>query len=586
LFRSEEKSYCSETSSRKNLFDKRVLAKNTQSIGEMKVVLACIISLFVGTLHAQDIDKISKKDILKVSGGLSFQTTSYTAIGTPQKRAPFLWQLNLNLNLNILGVVSAPFSATVSSQQSKLSTPQPFNSFGISPKYKAFTAHLGYRSINLSEFTLSGSQFLGVGIEIAPKNSFIKGKALYGKFSEPVYFNPDGTLASTPSFSRFGWGAGITLGKKATNQVSFNMFRAEDDPNSLNIPQESLSITPAENLAFGVTTKQKITKQVDVEAEVGLSFYTNNTNVEEGISEGYSYINNIFLFNSNSTSEFKKAITGAVNFKPTFAKFKLKYRRVDPGYKTLGTSFINNDYEDLSLKTSFGAFQKKFAISVSGGMQRNNLEKDKVSQLLRLIASAAVNYTINKKWTTSLNVANFNSSTRQTIIVDIDSLRFVQTTKSFGWNLSRSHSNENSNNSISLSFNYQDAIVNDTKTTTFYNSNLGWQKQIAKHKLSMGVSLTGMYTISEVSTNTNFGPTANIAKTLAKDKLQLNLLAVYLSSYIDGNSSGNIINLTLGGQYSLFKKHKIGFNVSDIIKNVNTVNSSELTANVNYMYSF
>lgn len=262
----------------------------------IKLLLIAFSLLAFQALLSQDLENISKDDIIKVSGGFGMQGTSYTAIGIPQKRDPFLWQANLNLNFNILGVVSAPFSATISSQQSKLSTPQPFNNFGISPNYKAVTLHLGYRSMSLSEFSLNGSQFLGVGLEVAPDNSFVKGKALYGRFAKPFFFNPDGTVASTPSFSRYGWGGEVTLGKSPKNEVSFSVFKAKDDPTSLDIPQENLAITPADNLVFGITTKQKITDKISVDGEFDLSLYTNNINVEETVVEGYSYINNLFLF--------------------------------------------------------------------------------------------------------------------------------------------------------------------------------------------------------------------------------------------------------------------------------------------------
>lgn len=549
--------------------------------------LLTIVVLIAISLNAQDFETISKKDIIKVSGGVGVQATSYTAIGIKAKRDPFLWQTNINLNFNILGVVSAPFSATFSSQNAELSTPQPFNNFGISPKYKAVTAHLGYRSMNLSEFSLSGSQFFGIGVEVAPKNAYVKGKALYGRFAKPVFFNPDGTVATTPSFARHGWGAGLTFGRSAKSEVSVNIFKAKDDPNSLNIPQEDLIISPAENLVFGITGKQDITKQISFQGEVDFSFYTNDLNVGEEQINGFSYLNNIFLFNYNPTSEVKKAISTSINYKPKFAKFNLKYRRVDPEYKTLGTSFINNDYEDISLKSSFGLLKKKLVVSVSGGFQRNNLNEDKVSRLHRVIYATNLSYNVNDKWNTSLNYSNFNSSTRQTVIVDFDSLRFVQTTKAAGATATRSATNNNITNSLSFGVNYQDAIVNNKKTTSFYNGNIGYQRQYSKMKLTLGSALLLLYNETEINTTANIGPSVNVSKTLLKDKLQLSLMSAYLNSYIDGTSTGEIINLALSGSYAIFKKHNIGFNATDIIRDSDaTGKQSEITATVNYRFTF
>lgn len=536
--------------------------------------------------YCQDLENISKKDLVKVSGGVALSSTAYAAIGTESNRDPFLGLINLNLNINILGIINAPFSATFSTQSTQFSQPQPFNNFGISPKYKSVTAHLGYRSMNLSEFSLNGSQFLGVGVEVSPEESFVKGKAMFGRFAKPVFFNPDGTVATTPSFSRLGWGGGVTLGRTSKNELSLNIFKAKDDPNSLDVPPEDLGITPAENLVLGVAGKKAITKQISVDGEFDLSFFTNDLNVPSEVLPGYSYFNNIFLFTQNPTSQLKKAIVGNVNYKPSFAKFQLKYRRVDPDYKTLGISFVNNDYEDLSLKSSFGLFEKKLGVSVSGGMQRNDLEKQKVTGMLRLISSLGLTYRINETWNAALSFANFSTDTRQTVVLTLDSLSMVQTTKSFSSNLSKSLSSDNAQGGLSLSFNYQDAIVDQVRTTTFYNLNLGYQKQYTASKTSLGMTLMAMHSIAETGANSNVGPSLMLGRPLLKEKMQLNLTTAYLVSFLDGVSSGGITNISLSGNYALTKKHKIGFMASDIIKNGESGTTSEITASANYNYSF
>lgn len=536
--------------------------------------------------YAQDLENISKKDILKVSGGVGLQTTAYTAIGTQSNRDPFLGVINLNLNFNILGIVSAPFSATFSTQSIGFSTPQPFNNFGISPKYKSVTAHLGYRSMNLSEFSLSGSQFLGVGVEVSPEGSFIKGKALIGRFAKPVFFNPDGTVATDPSFSRIGWGTGITLGRSAKNQLSLNVFKAQDDPNSLDIPAEDLGITPADNLVLGVTGKKTITKQISVDGEFDLSFYTNDVTVPREILAGYSYFNNIPLFTQNPTSELRKAIVANANFNPSFAKFQLKYRRVDPGYKTLGIAFVNNDYEDVSLKSSFGLLEKRLGVSVSGGLQRNDLLKQKVTGMLRVISSLGLTYRINESWNAGLNFANFTTDTKQTVVLTLDSLSMVQTTKNFAANLSRTFGNANSNGNFSVAFNYQDAIVDEVRTTTFYNSNIGYQRQYKATKTTFGTALMLTHSINENSTNSNLGPSIMFGRPLMKDRLQLNLMGAYLLAFVDGQSGGGITNLGMNGNYKLSEKHKIGFQASNLMKQTENGSSTEITFSANYNYQF
>lgn len=538
------------------------------------------------SVRGQDLESISKKDLVKVSGGVALQTTAYAAVGTPSNRDPFLGQININLNLNILGIISAPFSATLSTQSAALNTPQPFNNFGISPKYKSITAHLGYRSMNLSEFSLSGSQFLGVGVEVSPKESFVKGKALVGRFAKPVFFNPDGTVATTPSFSRLGWGAGLTLGRTSKNELSFNVFKAKDDPSSLDVPSDDIGITPAENLVLGLVGKKTITKQISVDGEFDLSFFTNDLTIPQEVLPGYSYFNNIFLFTQNPTSQLKKAIVANANYKPSFAKFQLKYRRVDPDYKTLGIAFVNNDYEDLSLKSTFGLFEKRLGISASAGMQRNDLKKQKVTGMLRLISSLGLTYRINETWNAAANFANFSTNTKQTVILTLDSLSMVQTTKSMSANLSKTLKSDRASGGLNFSFNFQDAIVDEVRTTTFYNLNIGYQKQYTATKTSAGATLMAMHSITETNANSNVGPSVMVGRPMLKEKLQLNFVGAYLVSFLDGEAGGGITNLSLTGNYALAKKHKINFMASNILKSAETGRSSELTATFGYNFSF
>lgn len=549
---------------------------------------------------AQDVENMGQKakdkldnalkNPIQFSGGVNAQMTSYSAFGMMPNRDPFLWQVGLNLNVKLFDLIDIPFSATISSQQFDATlpaVPQPFNNFGASPKYKAFTAHLGYRTLNLSEFSLNGSQFLGVGLEVKPENSFVSGKVLWGRFAEPVLFNPNGTLATTPTYARTGWGAGITLGKKPENQVTLNLFNAQDIPESLDTDISGLTTRPSDNFVFGVTTKQKITKKINAEGEIDFSMLTEDVTVEETILDGYSFINNIFLLQTNATTTMRKAISLKVNYKPSFTKLQFKYRRVDPGYRTLGTSFINNDYEDVSVNNTVQFFKKKVNMSVLGGLQRNNLNNTKITDMVRVIVGANASWKMNDKWNMGVNYSNFNSTTRQAVITTIDSLFFAQVTRSAGFTLTRNKSGEKKTGAFMVALNGQDLIVNGAKTTQFYNANLGYNIQWVQSKTSLGFSAVAVHSITEDLINSNLGPSVRFGKSFFKDKVQTNVIASYLPSFVDFALTGQIMNISISGNYAVTKAHKIGFNIGSISKqNTGAATTSEITAMVNYNYAF
>ena len=533
------------------------------------------------------------KDPIQFSGGINATSTYYQAYGMEANRDPFIWQVGINLNFKLFNTIDVPFSALINSKQFGVKLPgvpplpSPPTTFGLSPKYKAFTLHLGYRNINLSEFSLNGSQFLGVGLEVSPKNSFVKGKVLYGRFAKAILFNLDGTIATLPSFQRYGWGTGITLGKSPKNEVTFNIFKAKDDPNSLAIDISDLVNRPADNLVLGIATKQTINKKLSFEGEIDYSLLTNDIEVQEQVGLSGSYLNNIFLLETNTTTSSKKAMLFSGNYKTKNTKHKLKYRRVDPDYRTLGTSYINSDYEDISLKSSIGLLKKKLTLGLTVGLQRNNLDKDRAAQLLRLIGGVDATYLINDKWTLSSNYSNFNSQTRQTIVLTVDSLYFSQITQSVAVNLIRVSNSDNVNQSLSLSFNYQDAVVNSVKETSFYNGAIGWQNLLVKSKTRLVLSLVAFHNVTLDQTISNIGPSIMVGKNILKDKLKLNLTSAYLPTFLNLEATGSVTNISLSGMYSLAKKHKKSFSVADIMKEIPQVdNTTEITATISYNYTF
>ena len=101
------------------------------------------------------------------------------------KSAPFVYYISGTLNTSAFGI-SFPVSYTFSKNNSDFSN--PFYRLGASPEYRWAKAHIGYRSISFSKFTLSGHNFLGGGLELNP--GIFRFGAVYGRFAkEKTAFN-------------------------------------------------------------------------------------------------------------------------------------------------------------------------------------------------------------------------------------------------------------------------------------------------------------------------------------------------------------------------------------------------------------
>ncbi len=530
------------------------------------------------------------KEYVKISGGLGLVGAFYNSFGAPAQRDPFYWQIAGNLDVTI-GQISLPFSATFNQQERSFT--QPFNQYGVSPKYKWITAHLGYRSLTFSEYSLSGNQFLGAGLELAPENFIVKGKIVYGRFAKAVdgYYT-DGQVSGTPSFERWGMGALVEVGKPKNN-LSVYLFKAKDDKYSIASFADDVTIKPAENLIVGFSTIQNIKKKINFTSEVNFSAYTRDTRVGESVIEGYTFINNLgSLFYANSTSSFNKAIKGELSYTEKKYKVGLAYRRVDPDYLSMGSVYLNNDFEDLQLQTTFRILKNKLSINVSGGFQRNNLNKDKVSEMLRLIASLSTTYTINEHWTSTLTFSNFNTSSHMVVVNTLDTMRYAQVSQNVSGQIMYNKVFKKVRFGTGLNGNYQNAKIfqNDTlninSSSRLFNANYSFQLGLLKSGLNISANIGAAMTEAGLKAMSTLGPTLSINKRFKSGKITTSLSVSTLKSYMDGVPLGFILNLKSNNNYHINRHHAITNTLSYIEKSSPGKKVKQFIATLGYNYVF
>ena len=554
------------------------------------------IIAFSISVVGQDLDQLKKEDLFKISGSFGGLGTYYNG---PAERSPFFWQFQANLNITT-PLLSIPLSLVLSQQQRSFGYPtQPFNQYGLSPKYKGLKLHLGYRTMRFSEFSLSGNQFLGAGFEIAPKDKIFKYKCLVGRFSKAIYGDTnDVILGAIPTFERWGWGNHIELGSVANN-VSLLLFKAKDDANSISKLYDSSAVfKPAENLIFGISTKQKINKQLSFDAEIDWSAYTNNTRVQESVLQGFSYLNNLgSLFYANSTTTFNKAVLANLKYNKKSFGLKFGYRRIDPEYKTMGSVYLNNDFEDITSSISNKFFKNKLNLNLTGGLQRNNLKEDKATEMLRKIYSISANYMPNSSWNFNLQYSNFNANTQKTAVIMLDTSlvplsikNYAQVTESAGGQIMYNKPSKNNIFSSFVTSNYQNAklSIDDSTTSdaTFYNASLGSSISWTKTKTSLSLLFSANQNISQNPTASTLGPSIVFSKTLQKQLINTNLSISLLQSYLDSEALGLVSNGSFSANYRYKKNHSFAFNIvlANRIKSSNR--ETEFITSLSYNYTF
>lgn len=575
--------YCQKL---KNLVKVPLIKHLTSPLSFARKLLKLCLLLSTAALHAQDLDNLKDKEPVHISGSLSGTSTFYHTDG-PSQRDPFYWMLNGNITIDLYGI-AIPISATLTQQNRSFT--QPFNQYGLSPHYKAVTLHLGYRSMNFSDFTLAGNLFLGAGFEVAPDNAKVRFSGMYGRLVKPVQPGRlvDGVITGQPAYRRMGYAGKVSFGKNG-NLLDFILFKGKDDENSINADTiENLS--PAENLVLGFHAAQKLHERVKIDVQYAFSAYTTDTRQAKIEDRNFSYLNNFEpLFTPNGTSQYNNAISGNITYTDPLYQLKLSYRRIDPEFKTMGSVFLVNDIEDITGTASWRMFGNKLNLAATGGVQTNNLNEDKISQMKRGVYSFNASFVASEKLNMTANYSNFSSSTRFSEVLFLDSLNYIQVTKNTGASVNYNTGSEQLRHMVFVMANHQD--VNDTQqnNSELYIINGGYQANFLPQDLSLTASLnfTNNTIIGLVSNAV--GPTLGVSKSVFRKALRLNLTATYLRSATEGEVNSKFTNSRLGAQYRYGKHHSIRsiftyLNRKSFGERAGTVN--EIRAELSYAYTF
>ena len=81
-----------------------------------------------------------------------------------------------------------------------------------------------------------------------------------------------------------------------------------------------------------------------------------------------------------------------VNYNAKKVLVGFQFDHVDPGFRSLGTLYFQDDFENYTIHARVNALKNKLTLAVRSGIQRNYLERNESNQILRGIGSAQINY--------------------------------------------------------------------------------------------------------------------------------------------------------------------------------------------------
>ncbi|PSL30718.1 hypothetical protein [Chitinophaga ginsengisoli] len=570
-----------------------------------RILYLCTAALLLPLFSsAQQIDLEHIRDLfgkgkpLKVNGGVSASTVFNS--GTGGGRQPFSWFLNGNVNTNILGRINLPFSFNLTNAGGGYSYPTMPNRLSLHPSYKGVTAHIGDVAMSFSPYTLNGHQFTGVGLDIATKPTWSI-SMMYGRLLRAV--NYDSTNRNIlPTYRRMGYGAKLSL-QQSNYALSLNFLHAQDFTDPMQYIPDTLHIYPKANLAVSVAGMLRPAKGLELTVEYANSaMKLDKRDYHPTRSGSGNLLESVFMYDIKNT-QFFKAIRAGMNY--TFHKsvIGLGYERIDPGYQTLGTYYMNNDLENITVNLSQPLLHDKATISGNVGYQRDDLNNTKAGATFRMVSAINATYMPNERWNANFTYSNFQTYTHIKPQFDyinqtnpyenMDTLNFKQISQSAGLTLTYMlKTNKKKSHTINLNLNVQDAadIQNDVlwkgNGSRFYNSSTAYTLLLIKQQMS----ITGAFNLSYNTIGRDdfltLGPTLGLNTRLFDKKMTAGFNTSYNSSTSNGQQQGQVLNFRVNAAYMFMRKHNLNMNAVRQTRWTPKGTSSNVTATVGYNYSF
>jgi len=553
------------------------------------------ILLLLGSLsvYSQQVDlnkpgeMFSKDNWMKINGGLSVNSIFYTG-NEPHVRDPFTYFLTGNLNFNFAGLIDLPFNFNFTNSGANYTYPTLPNRLSLHPTYKFLTGHFGDVSMNFSPYTLNGHLFTGAGLDINPDKP-LKVSVMYGRLQRPVEYG-EGRSGIQAAYKRMGAGANLRY-ERERYRLAGSLLVANDDENSLGWKPDSLFVFPQQNVAGSLTGVFDLLDNLQLSVEYGISRLNRDLRkkgAEQDIETYHAW----------------KALFSYTFLNNTVG---IGYERIDPGYKTLGAYYFNNDLENITVNYARPFFNNKANIALSAGIQHDNLKKQSDSQTDRFIFSANANYSPSDQlnfsgsyttFQTHMNLrSQFDYINELTPYDNLDTLNYTQLSQNVNLNMLYVFgANEVRKQQVNLMLSYQEAadkqggVIPEGGATLFYNASLGYGLQLVPRQIDLNLSLN--LTDSRLNNQDMLilGPTLGVATRFFDKKLTTGITGSYNTGYLAGEKQNEVWNLRFNSSYLLQKKHNFSLTAiyrnNAALRNMAMARSNGLTITTAYSYRF
>lgn len=545
------------------------------------IMLIFLMVMIPNIGFGQNIDNILNSKPLSASSSLIIGTSFYNSQGIEGRRNPFAYYISASPTITIYGI-DLSFNFTYRDQQGSLS--HPFNRFNFNPSYKWISVGIGKTSLNLSPYTLSGQIFSGVSIELTPGK--FRFKAIQGNLENPLA-QIDSLIEGPlilPTYKRRAYAVSLGFGS-GKNYIDVIAFHAKDDINNSDISQiNHLLIHPEENLVLGSKFAISVFNHFEIRGNVAASGYTSNlqSSVQKASSD---------IITTNISTKVQFAGDASINYFTKQGGVGIEYKRVDPLYKSLGTYYFLEDYQNLTLNLHFTLLKKKVRFTGSAGVQENNISRLRAKTRRRTIFNGNLMIAPIKTFNTSVRVSNFQSTRTPVLSVINDSIKFVQTTENYGLVSSWILPGKSINTTLVMMANYQQLVdlgldLSGNRGVENYIMNLSCNLYLKQSKMGLGFNLLANQNQIGRVRNARYGMSMTANKKFLDKRLSLASSIRLTNNYIADLSDGFTWVFNVNARYKVKKAISISLNSNVLSRSSKIQDYSEYRTTFKVSYHF
>ena len=552
---------------------------NTKSIK----VLTGFLFLTHYTTYAQDLSQMKKSKPFTFSGALSVGSGMNLSSAGTNPYNQYAYNLNFSPLIKIYNV-SLPFTFYITNNSKGFN--HPFNRVGVSPTWKWLKFHAGYRTLNVSPYIFSGRMVLGGGVEMNPgkfRFAFMGGQLSKSQSEDTLSIQPIAT-----AYERYGFGGKIGFGS-TRSYFDLLFFKGKDVAQSITEPVKA-RITPAENAAAGISFSIAFSKRLVWQTSAVLSVYTRDVNAT-GYGDAFSEYTNTPVIGLNLSSQYLPAGETSLRYTGNKGSVIVKYRRIDPEFKTMGIFYMQTDLSEYSILFNQSLFKSKLSLNGNVLYSTDNVYRVRNTLTSRLNCGLNSNYRAGKSWLLSTSVLythmeqsfireNIGDSLRMDLLNKMASVGVTYTKdRSLATHVTSLMGSYNSFDNINPHYLYDISSANMNGTLshkiTIKKNKLNFTEQVVMYSNKYGAYYTKSVSVGE-----------SVGKSFFKEQFNANVSVNYIYSILNANTNKSSVNCRFGISYKPNKNNTFGLNGS-IQNNIAMGNSVWFSSfNIRYTLNF